>query len=456
MVIKQTLFGLELEEAVQVKVPNPRVLYEDRENSDSYFYLNEKIMSRHIMLLGGAGCGKTNVFNLTLEQLRDGEFDDSKDVFIVFDTKGDFQRKFGREDDIILGNSKEYRSRSARWNIFEDIMADSPKEMKETNPEDYRINYELNAQEMASSLFHGRGSSSQPFFVNAAKDILAHVMIAFIRYAEKEPEVYGKFLNNEKLVSFLISAKIKDYHNLFQPFRDMTGLKSYLGDAEDGRESGQAMGVLSELKGMIYECFLGVFAAKAQDGVGFSMRKAVRQKGGRAIFVEYDLAVGESMTPIYRLMIDLALKEALGRSEEEGGNVYMILDELKLLPKLQHLDDALNFGRSLGVKVMAGLQTINQLYDIYGREKGLVIAGGFGTLFAFHTADNASREYVTELFGENVISYQYLGQDNMMEKREREGHTVEISDQMKLPQGKAIVGLADKAEPFLFQFPAAK
>ena len=158
------------------------------------------------------------------------------------------------------------------------------------------------------------------------------------------------------------------------------------------------------------------------------------------------------MTPMYRLLIDLALKEALGRTEEKG-NVYLILDELKLLPKLKHLDDALNFGRSMGVKVIAGLQSINQLYDIYGREKGLVVAGGFGSVFGFHTSDHASREYLTELFGKNVIGYQYTGVDRTLVKKEREGNTLEIWDQLLLKQGQAVVGLADKAEPFLFQFP---
>ena len=85
------------------------------------------------------------------------------------------------------------------------------------------------------------------------------------------------------------------------------------------------------------------------------MRNAVRGKGGRAIFVEYDLAVGETLAPVYRLLIDQALKEALSRNENTG-QVYVIADEFKLLPKLQHIDDALNFGRGLGVRVVAGIQ----------------------------------------------------------------------------------------------------
>lgn len=433
----KTIFGYELREGVSIEQPDAVVLYEDRVNHGSSFTLNPQILSRHILLLGGAGSGKTNVFNLTVEQLRDQDNDNTNDVFIVFDTKGDFVNNFGKKGDIVLGNGKAYRKYSARWNIFDDVLADGD------NPEDY----EVNAREIAASLFSGRGSSSQPFFSNAARDMFAHVIIFFIRRAKADPEKRKHMLNNKELVRFLLNADGKRYHTVFSYYSDMKGLLSYIGDGT----SNQALGVFGELKSMLYDCFLGVFADDDSHG-RFSMRKAVRAKGGRAIFIEYDLAVGEAMTPIYRLLIDLALKEALGRSESEKGNVYMVLDELKLLPKLNHLDDALNFGRSMGVKVIAGLQSINQLYDIYGKEKGLVIAGGFASLFCFHTSDNASREYVTELFGENVVGYQYMGIDHLIEKRERDGHTVETWDQLRLKQGQAVVGLADEESPFIFQF----
>lgn len=433
----KVIFGNQLETQVQIEYADANVLYEDRDNPNSYFTLTPKIMSRHILLLGGAGSGKTNVFNLTVEQLRDEDNDNTNDIFIVFDTKGDFYKNFGMSGDIVLGNSKEYRNISARWNIFEDVLADGD------NPEDY----ELNAREIAASLFQGRGSASQPFFSNAARDIFAHVIIYFIRRAKADPKKRGYLLNNKELIQFFLNADGKKYNTIFSYYSDMKGMLSYIGDGT----SNQALGVFGELKSMIYDCFLGVFADDDKKG-RFSMRQFVRSKGGKAVFVEYDLSVGETMTPIYRLLIDLALKEALGRSEGEKGNVYMVLDELKLLPKLQHLDDALNFGRGMGVKVIAGLQTINQLYDIYGREKSLVIAGGFATIFGFHTSDNASRQYITELFGGNVVEYWYTGIDEKKEKREREGNTVELWEQLKLKQGQAVIGLADKAAPFLFQF----
>ena len=75
------------------------------------------------------------------------------------------------------------------------------------------------------------------------------------------------------------------------------------------------------------------------------MRQIVRRKGGKVVFIEYDTGIGNMLTPIYKLLIDLAIKEALCRKNNEG-NVYFILDEFRLLPHLEHIDNGVNFGRS--------------------------------------------------------------------------------------------------------------
>ncbi len=433
---QKVIFGNSLSDGMQCVQKDYSVLYHDRTQGDKYYFsLDKSKLSRHVLLLGGAGSGKTNVFNLTLSQLREKQT--SNDVFIIFDTKGDFYENFFQNGDYILGNGKSYREISQRWNIFEEVLADG------YDAEDY----EINARELAAALFADRGSSTQPFFVNAARDIFAQTVIYFIRRAIDNPEQRKQYLNNKKLIAFLMNAGSEQYRKIFTYYKDMQGMLSYIGDGT----SNQALGVFGELKNMLSELFIGVFNDSDERGK-FSIRSAVREKGGKAIFIEYDLMAGETMTPIYRMLVDLVLKEALGRRDTLDANVYLVLDELKLLPKLKHLDDALNFGRSKGVKVIAGLQSVNQLYDIYGEAKGHVIAGGFSTLYAFHTSDNASREYVSGLFGRNVVGYQYFGLDGNLEKREREGYTVESWDQTSLEIGEAIIGLADIEIPFFFQF----
>lgn len=414
----------------------PIVFYPGRSlRTNGGFQVGEDIMSKHILLLGGSGCGKTNVFFYTLADLcrRMSE----KDVAIVFDTKGEFYEKFSRPGDIMIGNGTAFRKRSYVWNVFDEILADG------WDP----VQVNMNVKEIASALFHGRGSETQPFFCNAARDIFGGIVLHFVRQAMADPELWMPRLNNKSLIDAFRSFKTEHYINIFNHYPDTKYMLSYFGDGK----SNQALGVFGELNSMLAEYFIGILAENDPQK-SLSMRQVVRRKGGKILFIEYDLSVGEVLAPIYRLLVDQALKEALSRTGNENGSVYVIVDEFKLLPKLQHIDDALNFGRGMGVKVVAGIQSIDQLYEVYGEDKGAVIASGFGSLFAFHANDGASRDYISKRFGSNVVVYDYTNrQRNSVVERERNGNTVEEWDQLELGLGQAVVGLGYSA-PFLFQF----
>jgi type IV secretory pathway TraG/TraD family ATPase VirD4 len=191
----------------------------------------------------------------------------------------------------------------------------------------------------------------------------------------------------------------------------------------------------------------GVFA----DVGVFSMRNFIRKKGGRTLFLEYDLAIGDVLSPIYTLLFDLALKEALGRTATQG-NVYLIADELKLLPNLRHLEDGINFGRSLGVKILAGLQSIDQLNANYQNEaKARNVVTGFSSIFSFQSNDSKTREYVSKLFGENLSLVNFIKPNGESHYEKREGYMVEDWDLASLSVGEAIVGLPS-VSPFKFKF----
>ena len=402
------------------------------------FNVDQGLLSKHILLLGGSGCGKTNAFFYALEAIRRQMT--NKDVAIIFDTKGEFYELYSRPGDYLIGNSAKFRTISNTWNIFDEILIDGDDE----------INITMNAREIAEALFHDRGSESQPFFCNAARDIFRGILIHFIRCAKINPDKWRPLLNNECLIECFKEFTVTDYIEVFSKYDDMKSLLSYFGDGK----SNQALGVFGELNSMISEYFVGILAQHSEERA-ISMRRAVRDRMGRAIFVEYDLSVGETLAPVYRLLVDQALKEALGRNASGShidGNVFLVADEFKLLPKLQHIDDALNFGRGLGVRVMAGIQSIDQLYDIYGEKKGAVIASGFGSIFAFHTNDGSSRDYITKRFGSNIMAYEYNNlSKNSVINNEREGNTVEEWEQIELALGQAVIGLGYNP-PFLFQF----
>lgn len=391
----------------------------------SAFGISAEVLSKHILLVGGTGSGKTNLFYHMVRQLKAKMTAD--DVMLIFDSKGDFHKKFFSNGDVLIGNSAQYRKQSDKWNLYEEIIADG---------KDY-ASVSQNTQEICKSLFAElvEKNSSNPFFPIAARDLMASIIIALIRN--------GVIPNNRDIKEYIDSTSADDLRGLLGQHRELASVASYIGS----KSGSQAQGVLSEMYSVVRDVFTGVFA----DVGDFSMRKFIRQKQGRTAFIEYDLAIGDVLSPIYTLLFDLALKEALGRTATQG-NVYLIADELKLLPNLRHLEDGINFGRSLGVKILAGLQSIDQLNANYANEtKARNAVSGFSSVFAFQQNDYNTREYVSQLMGRNMILETFAEANGNIHYEKREGFAVEDWDLTSLSVGEAVVKLPSTA-PFRFKF----
>jgi hypothetical protein len=386
---------------------------------NSCFAVTEEILSKHVLLVGGTGSGKTNLFYHFVSQLKGKLGRD--DVMLVFDTKGDFHSRFFREGDVVIGNSSRYRAQSAKWSILAEAFADGGD-----GP-----SIEQNIREICKSLFSGRVERhNNPFFPNAACDLLASVIIALARKSGA-----GTGPTNESLSRYIGSASLDDIRALLSDNPDLKAVASYIG----GKSPPQAQGVISELYSVAREVLSGVFA----EAGGFSIRDFIRSKAGRTAFIEYDLAIGDILAPVYSLLFDLALKETLGQVATPG-NVYLVADELKLLPNLRHLEDGVNFGRSSGLKIIAGLQNISQLNANYDREaKALNAVSGFSSVFAFRQSDYYTREHVSRLFGRNMLVEAFMEENSRIHYDKREGFTVEDWDLTSLTRGEAVVGLCE-------------
>lgn len=394
-------------------------------NQRAQFTLDETLLSKHTLLVGGTGSGKTNLFYHFVSQL--SKTMTANDVMLIFDSKGDFYTQFYKSGDLVIGNSVKYRKASAKWNIYNEIIADGMDKQSIAQ----------NAQEICKSFFAEKieKNSNNPFFPNAARDLMASIMTALI--------YDGASFCNRDLKKYLDSASIDDIRQLLSAHRELTAVASYIGE----KAGAQTQGVLSELYSTARDVLTGVFA----DTGEFSIRNFIKEKKKKTLFLEYDLTIGDVLSPVYTLLFDLALKEALGRTATQG-NVYFIADELKLLPNLRHLEDGINFGRSLGVKIFAGLQSIDQLNANYGNEaKARNVISGFSSVYAFHSSDFATRNYISELFGRNVIFEKYPLANGQYQSERREGYVVEDWDLLNLDIGEAVVGLPT-ALPFKFKF----
>jgi type IV secretory pathway TraG/TraD family ATPase VirD4 len=386
----------------------------------------EQMLSRHILLLGGIGSGKSNCINHIVGNVRRALT--QQDLLIVFDTKGDYYEEFYQPGDIVISNDSRASGGDSEnyWNVFEEVMIDE------------RV--EENVYEIANTIFYDKiHNTSQPFFPNAAKDLFSALMLHMIRSSKMEGH-----RNNKALRSMLDSFNVESMKNILSQYSDLRAMSSYIEDPK----SGQTMGVVSELQQAVREVLIGNFKKSGT----LSLRKLVREKGGKVIFIEYDTGIGNLLTPIYKLLIDLAIKEALCRKTNEG-NVFFILDEFRLLPNLEHIDDGVNFGRSLGAKFCIGIQNVDQIAAAYGQNLAQSILSGFATTFAFRVNDANSREYIKNLYGRNVRSTSFLSNISSrgMVEQLRESYVVEDADIMHLKVGEAIIGTLG-TPPFRFRF----
>ncbi len=406
------------------KSPNCAFIGIDKQGKDIYVPIDANLLSRHMVLLGGIGTGKTNTFNQIITQLREAMTTD--DIMIIFDTKGDFYNTFYKPGDIVISNDDFATGETGKdyWNIFNEIEHDE--------------HMEENIVEIAKSLFHQKlEKTNQPFFPNAAKDLFSAILTHFTRNRNLNA-------NNKTLREFLDGSPTADIREMLKQHDDLKAMISYIFDDR----SPQTQGVISELQQLSREIFLGNFK---KEGT-LSMRNIVRNKGGKFVFIEYDLGIGNMLSPIYSLLFDLAIKEALCRKKSEG-NVYFITDEFSLIPNLQHVDDAVNFGRSLGVKFMIGIQNIDQVYENYGENRARSLLSGFLTSVCFRVNDSKSKKYIKELHGENRKKEIYMAsvQGRGIVETVRDANVVEDWDISCLELGQAIIGFPGK-NPFLFQF----
>ncbi len=391
--------------------------------------LDENLLSRHLVLLGGIGTGKSNAFYQIITQLRSNMTMD--DVMVVFDTKGDFYKKFYQKGDVVISNDISATGVDGEnyWNIFNEIELDE--------------HMEDNIVEIANSLFHNKiEKSSQPFFPNAAKDIFSAVLTHMCRNRDE------LVCDNASLRDFFDKSPTAEIREMLKQHPDMQSMISYIYDDR----SPQTQGVISEVQQLVREIFLGNFKKKGS----LSMRNLVRSKGGKIIFIEYDIGIGNMLSPIYSLLYDMAIKEALCRKKSEG-NVYFIADEFRLIPNLQHVDDAVNFGRSLGVKFMIGIQNIEQVYEVYGEQRARSILSGFLTSVAFRVNDATSKNFIKDLHGKNRKKEIYMAsvQGRGIVESVRDAYVVEDWDISDLHIGEAIIGLPGKP-PFRFWFQEVK
>lgn len=419
---------------------NPFVAFQNPK-TQKIFGINKDMLAYGLIAIGAPGTGKTNFLNMTLDRMLATM--QPTDIIIIFDTKGDYLETFGSRipdsDKIVIGNCEAYRRVTFYHNIFAEVMPRGKDGKLVYTPES-----DEDALNLCEQLFQSMNSETQPIFPTMAEQVVAAVMVYFMRtYWRKDQSK----LNNKEFINFFTHSTNDDLKKVFE-LEYMSDQHSCI-DYISGKGN-QTQGVNSYVGSILKKMFVGPFA-QADPAREFSMRDIIYSGKKKVVFIEYDLCKGKLLAPMYGLLIDRAFANALGGRQKTKTNKYFLLDEMLLLPKIEHMCDSLNFGRSLGVKVMCGLQNICGLEEQYGEAGAKNILSSFQNMIAFRTNDYDTRQFVINRLGENYQNFSLsVQQENL--NLQREGHTVEDWNLLKLKNGEAVVSLAGE-ESFLFTMP---
>ena len=383
--------------------------------------LGPTLLSRHILTMGAIGSGKSNTLYHIMQALRASLT--SRDTLVVFDAKGDYLKHFRREGDIVISPRRALAT--DRWNLYAELLATPVEERDQTT------------REIAGSLFqHLTEHSQNPVFASGARDIFYALLTAHSRTNNVQ--------NNRQLKDFISRTAIPELRQLIESQEDLRWVLSYM--MSDKGSTTQSY--ISPLYQAVQELLVGEFG-QAGD---FSMRQFVKNGGGHAVFLEYDLANATVLSPIYSLLLDLAMKEMLGRSDDEADrHTYFILDEFPLIPPLNYMENALNFGRSLGVRVIAGIQNAAQVENQYGSSGAQSLLAGFGTVMAFRLFDDASRRALQQRHGLHKIGVGFASSNATKGVIDQLADETVITDWdiSALETGMCIVSMPT-GEPFVF------
>lgn len=392
-------------------------------NCGNAWNFKQELLSSHMLTLGSIGSGKTNLLYHIVKDIISLLSD--RDIVIFFDSKGDFLKRFYRPGDYVIGNSNQYsRYPLSKWNLYRELSITGSVSREDT------------IREIATTLFRKRiDTAKDPTFASGARDIFAALIEVQFR-----DNVLNQ--NNASLRRLIGQLDIKGIKERVDRYPDLRWINMYM--HSEGSATTQSF--LSPLGSMLHDVFTAHFAEAGE----FSIREAIQKRGGKSVFLEYDIVNSSLIDTVYTVLLDLASKDALG-NEERDKYVYFILDEFPLIPRLNYIDNLLNFGRSRGVRVIAGIQNVNQVKNAYGTSLGISILSGFSTYMIFRLFDEESRKMVSERHGRNRKLVRVPFSDGILNGNQEyeQGNAIEDWDLVNLRKGECIVSMPNSA-PYRF------
>lgn len=319
-----------------------------------------------IFFHGSIGSGKTQALMHLLEEIRA-----CGDPAIVYDKECTIKPYFfNKEIDIELN---PVSSLCANWDLWEEC----------ANP--------LELGTLATYLIPKSVQGSDPFWVDAARTILTSMAWKIKDWSDKSAIVLLQLLLTTSLDEMRGILKGTESENLVSKEIEKTAIsiKSVMATYTKALRFLEGLNVAGQEK--------------------FSIKKWVANtshpdynKGW--LFVTSRSQYHKEIKPLISLWLGLAMQAVQSLKPDHNRRIWIVMDELASLHRLEMLSDTMADIRKFGGCIAIGIQSIAQLDFLYGTHEASAIADLLNTSVYFRSPKAKVAKWVSDDLGEQVIT----------------------------------------------------
>jgi type IV secretory pathway TraG/TraD family ATPase VirD4 len=167
----------------------------------------------------------------------------------------------------------------------------------------------------------------------------------------------------------------------------------------------------------------------------FSLRTWLNSAQGGNLFITWREDMADALRPLISTWLDIISTSILSLPPNPESRIWLIIDELASLEKLNSLEAALTKGRKHGLRVVAGLQSTAQLDRLYGKDEAVVLRSCFRNLLIL--GGSSSDPDTAEVFSRGLGEWDVERKQSSI-TRTRQGsnrtHTIQrIKERVVLP-----------------------
>lgn len=353
--------------------------------------------SRHTIITGTTGAGKSNVFQEILQQILQ-----KNERAIIVDTVGTYVNNYFRPDEDILLNP--FDSRSLPWSFIKECGSNR-----------------VLLDEIAMCLIPDpvRG---EKFWEQAARTV-------FVEAVKK------------------VVAQGKDVSDLLEIFqKPITEQQEFLKDTFAANIISKEADRMAISVNTVLLNATNAFQY-LKDGEEYFSIKEWMHSGRGLLFFSCSPEQRATLIPMITVWLTIA-SDALMQTSEAKKRTWFLIDELHNLNRLPRLETSLAEVRKYGGCFVIGTQMVSQLNTIYGNETTKTITGLCGTKVVMNVPEPETAKYMSSFLGEKeeistseAISYganTMRDGVNIAQKTERK-LTVPYNEIMNLSTGEAFI-----------------